>query len=148
MSNLNLYIDVNKAPTLNPVLSITNNNPDSSDLTFVSGDKFPVSIFFVNGGLLDTTIPVTGSASSSFYLAIGEQTSTTPLTSTTAFYISQSYGITGSLDLNTAGITGSFSSGDEYTTKTLQLSVYTPSGSANRRTYMLKKCKIMNAVDN
>lgn len=147
MPNLNLYIDTLKSPVLNPVLSVTNNNPDSSDLNFVSGDRFPISIFFVSNGAIDATIPVTGSLSSSFYLALGDKSSATPITSTNRFYISHSYCVTCSLDLNTAGVTGSFN-GEDYVTKTLQLSVYTPSGSTSRRTYMLKTVNLYNAVDN
>lgn len=146
MPNLNLYIDLNKSPVLNPILSVTNNTPDSSEIQFVSGDKMPVSVFFVNNGSIDTTIPTTGSNSSSFYLAIGDP-STTPLTYTNNFYISHSYCVTCSLDLNTAGITGSFGT-DDYITRTMQLSVYTPSGSSFRRTYMLRNVNIFNAVDN
>lgn len=146
MPNLNLYIDTTKSPVLNPVLSIINNNPDSSELNFVSGDKFPVTIQFVANGAVDTSIPVTGSASSSYYLALGSPTSATPLTSTNRFFISHSYGVSCSLDFNTAGVTGSFGS-DDYISRTLQLSVYTPSGSTNRRTYMLRNVNVYNAVD-
>lgn len=147
MANLILYIDTSKAPTLNPVLSQTNNTPDSSELNFVSGDKFPVTVFFVNGGILDTSLATTGSTSSSYYLAIGDATSNTPLTSTNRFYISHSYGVTCSLDLSTAGITGSFGTTNDYVTKTMQLSVYSPSGSTTRRTYMLRSVNIYDAVD-
>lgn len=148
MNNLTLYVDTSKAPNANPVLSLANNNPDDSVLSFVSGDKVPVNIVFVNGGDYDTSVVVTGSSSSSYYLAIGTPTGTTPYTSTTRFYISQSWGITGSIDLSVGGVTGSFSSTDDYIDPTMQLSIYNPSGSANRRTVMLKKVRIYNAVDN
>lgn len=147
MSNVTLYIDTSKSPVLNPVLSVTNTVPDSSELNFVSGDKFPISIFFVNNGVIDTDLPVTTSLSSSFYLALGDQALAAPIASTNQFYISHSYGVSCSLDLSTDAVTGSFN-GADYVTKTLQLSVYTPSGSSNRRTYMLRKVNLYNAVDN
>lgn len=146
MPNLQLYIDTSKSPLQNPVLSVTNNITDVSTLNLVGGDKFPITFQFVNNGSVDLTIPVTGSLSSSYYLTIGSSTTNTPLTSTNRFYVSHSYGVTCSLDLNTSGITGSFGS-DDYVEKTMQFSVYTPSGSTFRRTYMLKKVNLYNAVD-
>lgn len=146
MPNIIYYIDTAKPPTENPVLSQTNTNPLDSDLSFVSGDRFPVTFIFINNGVVNTDIPTTSSASSSFYLAIGDP-ATTPLTSTTDFFISHSYGVTCSLDIGTDAITGSFVD-EEYITRTMQLRVNTPSGSVNKRSYLLKSVKIYNALDN
>lgn len=148
MNNITFYIDTSKSPNNNPVQGLTNNTPDDSILTFVSGDKIPVSFIFVNGGDYDSTVAVTSSLSSSFYLALGLPTGNTAYTSTNRFYISSSqYMVTASLDLSVGGVTGSFSSTDDYIQPTLQLSLFNPSGSTNRRTLMMKKVKVLNAVD-
>ena len=144
---MNFYIDTRKSALQNPVLSVTNTTMDDSGLSFVSGDKIPIVIQFTNNGTLDTSLATTGSNSSSYFMAIGDKGATTPYTSTTNFFISHSWGITGSLDLSTGGITGSFAGADDIAA-TLQFSVYTPSGSNNRTTYMLRNISLYNAVDN
>lgn len=146
MPNLILNIDTSKSPRDNPVSSTTYSSPDLSNLNFVSGDKFPITFVFFRSGIIDTALVTTGSTSSSFYLAIGDAASNSPLTSTNRFYISHSYGVTCSLDLSTDAITGSFN-GEESVSKTMQLSVFSPSGSANKQTYMLRKVSLYNAVD-
>lgn len=140
-----LYIDTGKSAVSNPVLSAANTNPDDGQLVFTAGDVVKLNLIFVNGGSVDTDYAVTGSQSSSYYVAVGTLAGTTPYTSTRAFFISQSYGVTGSLSF-TGTITGSFGSND-YIEPYMQVSVTTPSGSSNKRTLMLKKIRVYDAVD-
>lgn len=132
--SLILYIDSTKPAVQNPVASTTYTSTDASSLFFVGGDKFPLEFKFDDVNLM--------TASLSYYLAIGDLGSTTPLYTTTQFAISSSYSVSCSLDL-----TSVTSSTTSQISPYMQFAVHTPSGSSNRKTYMLRKITVYNPVD-
>jgi hypothetical protein len=141
MSNLILYIDTTKPSIQNPVSSTTNTSTDASVLNFVGGDKFPLEFIFVANGSINGSLMT---SSLSYQLGLGYLSSTTPLFSTSKFYIESASRVSCSLDLTS--FTSSFTS-TEQLNPYLQLAVSTPSGSINRRTYMLRKVTIYSPVD-
>jgi hypothetical protein len=142
----NYFISLDKPANQNPVSTVSNTTPDG-DIFFVYGDVVPITIQFLKNNSVDTTTyVVTGSASSSFFLGIGALGSNQPYVSTNKFFISQSYGITGSLAISSSALLSALGTSDSLTSY-IQLSVFKPSGSVNRETKMLKKVTILNPID-
>lgn len=144
MSNLNtiLYVDPSKNPKQNPLLSISNASTDDTRLTFVAGDKLGVGIVFLSGTDIDTTM-ATGSIPKYLNLAVGTIGLNAPTAVTTRWYLSGSWGYTGSIDL--MGFTSSFASGDKFVEPTMTLQVTGSDGT--RQTVMHRKVTVLNPVD-
>lgn len=135
------YIDKSKNPTQNPLLSLSNASTDYSKLSFVAGDNVDVGIVFVNGTDIDTTM-ATGSVPKYLNLSIGTVGLDTPTVSTKTWYLSGSWGYTGSV--NFLAFTSSMN-GSNYIEPTMQLQVTGSNG--NKQTVMLHKVTILNPVD-
>lgn len=135
------YIDKSKNPKQNPQLSLNNSTTDDSKLSFVAGDNVDVGIVFVNGTDIDTTM-ATGSVPKYLNLSIGTVGLDAPNTKTTSWYLSGSWGYTGSV--NFLAFTSSFN-GVSYIEPTMQLQVTGSNGK--KQTVMLRKVTILNPVD-
>lgn len=136
------YIDKSKNPRQNPQLTINNASTDDSKLTFVAGDKVGIGIVFLTGTSIDTTM-ATGSNPKYLNLSIGTVGADAPTTSVTSWYLSGSWGYTGSLNL--LPLTASFTANESYIEPTMQLQV--TSSNATKQTVMLRKINVLNPVD-
>lgn len=137
------YIDKTKNPKANPLLSPSNTSTDDSKLTFVGGDKVGIGVVFLTGNDIDVTM-ATGSIPKYLNLSLGTVGLDNPMAQVTNWYLSSSWGYTGSLDLATAAVTSSLT-GTRYTEPTMQLIVSGSGGS--RQTVMLRKVNLLNPVN-
>lgn len=141
MNNLIFYIDTTKPAIQNPVASITNTSTDTSNLHLVGGDRFDVMFQFVSNGAIQADM---ASDTLSYHLGIGYAGATDPFFSSSNFYVSQSHSVSCSLDL--ISLTGSLIN-VESINPYIQLQVANPSGSENKRTYLLRKVTVYSPVD-
>jgi len=141
MPDFIFYIDKSKNPRYNPIVSDANGQTDDSKLTFVAGDKLDVGVVFVDNNGIDTTM-ATGSNKKYLDLAIGSVGVDSPLTNVTNWYLSSSYGYTGSLNL--LPLTASVGTSDSVNL-TMQLVVTGSTGT--KQTVLLRSVTILNPVD-
>lgn len=141
MPDIIFYIDKSKNPRSNPILSLANPSTDDSKLVYVSSDKLDFAVVFVNGTDIDTSM-ANPADSKSLDLSFGTVGLNTPVTSTTNWYLSSSYGYTGSVDFTP--FTSSIGT-DAYINPSMQLLV--TSGTGTRQTYMLRQVTVLNSVN-
>lgn len=140
-ADLIFYIDKSKNPRANPILNLSSGTTDDSKLIFVAGDKLDIGVVFVNGTDIDTTM-ANGSNPKNLTLSVGTVGLDAPTATVSNWYLSSSYGYTGSLDL--LEFTSSVGT-DPYIEPTMQLVVTGSSGT--KQTYMLRKVTVLNPVD-
>jgi hypothetical protein len=132
---LNYYIDISKSPLNSLVQSTNSTTPQNLNNVAILGDLITIGLVFTNNGAID--IGLSGVAGTRLTASIGSVTEGV-LVQNVNWYVSSSYGFTGSLNYGDNRLTASMSTSANKT--------YTLSVKANDKTYVYSPIIVYNDI--